>query len=423
MDNLLIKSAKIVFPGTPFCDREGDVLIKDGVITKIAADIKAEGNQQTVVDATGQYLAPGFFDMNVNFGEPGLETKEDMVSGYAAAAAGGFTGVAVRPNTQPPLHSRSEVALIVNRAKSLLVDVFPIGTISKNRRGEELAELYDMKLAGAVAFSDGDKPVQQAGLMSRALLYSKGFNGRIISYPEDVSVAAGAKMNEGVTSTYLGMRGNPNLAETLMVARDLYLAEYNHAPIHFATISTAGSVDLIRRAKAKGIPVTCEVAAHHLVMTDELVVGFDSNYKVSPPLRTAADRKALLKGLKDGTIDAIVSQHTPHEIEYKEVEYHIAAEGIIGLQTVLPLVIQAGLTVEQLVDKLAIGPRRVLGLPVPELKEGAAANLVLFDIDKEWHFDQQTNRSKSTNSPLFGHTLKGAVTMVINKRQTANTQL
>ncbi|WP_262246921.1 dihydroorotase [Parapedobacter soli] len=423
MDSLLIKSAKIVFPDTPFHGREMDVLIEGGVIAQIAGRIKADGNRQTVIDAKGQYLSPGFFDMNVNFGEPGLETKEDIVSGCAAAAAGGFTGVAVRPNTQPPLHSRSEVALIVNRARPLLVDVHPIGTISKKRMGEELAELYDMKLAGAIAFGDGDRPVQQAGLMSRALLYSKGFGGRIISYPEDISVAAGAKMNEGVTSTYLGMRGNPNLAEALMVARDLYLAEYNDAPIHFSTISTAESVDLIRRAKSKGLPVTCEVAVHHLVMTDELVAGFDSNYKVSPPLRTAKDQKALLKGIKDGTVDAIVSQHTPHEIEHKEVEYQIAAEGIIGLQTVLPLALSAGLTVEQLVDKLAIGPRRVLGLPIPEFGEGAVANMVLFDTSREWRFDQQTNQSRSSNSPLLGDTLKGAVTMVINKRQMANTQL
>lgn len=422
MDSLLIKSAKIIFPDTPFRDRELDVLVEDGMISKIASRIKAEGGSQTIVNAKGQYLGPGFFDMNVNFGEPGLETKEDVVSGCAAAAAGGFTGVAIRPNTHPPLHGRSEVALIVNRAKTLLVDVYPIGTISKKRAGEELAELYDMKLAGAIAFSDGDQPVQQAGLMSRALLYSKGFDGRIISYPEDSSVAAGAKMNEGVTSTYLGMRGNPNLAEALMVARDLYLAEYNDAPIHFSTISTAESVDLIRRAKAKGIAVTCEVAAHHLVMTDDLVAGFDSNYKVSPPLRTSADRKALLKGVKDGTVDAIVSQHTPHEIEYKQVEYQIAADGIIGLQTVLPLLVQAGLTVDQLIDKLAIGPRRVLGLPIPEFGEGAPANFVLFDTNSEWRFDQQTNRSKSSNSPLFGHTLKGAVTMVANNRQIVNVR-
>ena len=422
MDNLLIKSAKVAFPGTPFHDSEVDVLVENGVIAKMAPHIKVDRGKVTVFDAKGQYLAPGFFDMNVNFGEPGLEAKEDIRSGCAAAVAGGFTGVAVQPNTHPPVHSHSEVALIVSRAVTLPVDVFPIGAISKRREGEELAELYDMKLAGAIAFSDGDKPVQQAGLMSRALLYSKGFDGLILSYPEDASVAAGAKMNEGVTSTYLGMRGNPNLAEALMVARDLYLAEYNDAAIHFATISTAESVELIRRAKVKGTKVTCDVAAHHLVMTDELVAGFDSNYKVSPPLRTPNDRKALLKGVKDGTIDAIVSQHTPHEIEFKNVEYQIAAEGIIGLQTVLPLVLEAGLTNDQLIDKLAIGPRRVLGLPMPEFREGATANFIVFDTEIKWRFDKQSNRSKSGNSPLMGKELKGRVTMVVNKRQIVNTQ-
>jgi len=422
MDNLLIKSAKAAFPNSPFHDSEIDVLVEKGIITKIAPRIDIDAKRANVFDAKGQYLAPGFFDMNVNFGEPGLETKEDISSGCAAAVAGGFTGVAVHPNTHPPVHSRSEVALIVNRAKALPVDVYPIGAISKKREGGELAELYDMKLSGAIAFGDGNRPVQQAGLMSRALLYCKGFEGVILSYPEDASVAGGAKMNEGIVSTYLGMKGNPNLAEALMVARDLYLAEYNDAPIHFTTISTAQSVDLIRRAKSKGIRVTCDVAAHHLVMTDDLVMGFDSNYKMSPPLRTKADVRALRRGLKDGTVDAIVSQHTPHEIEFKQVEYQIAAEGIIGLQTVLPLVLKAGLTVDQIVDKLAVGPRRVLGLPIPELKEQESANLVLFDTEKTWQFDQHTNRSKSNNSPLMGAALKGKVTMVVNKRQIINTQ-
>ncbi len=422
MDNLLIKSAKIAFPNTPFQGKEVDVLIEKGIITKIASRIKGDSDKRKIFDAKGQYLAPGFFDMNVNFGEPGLETKEDILSGCAAAVAGGVTGVAVHPNTNPSIHSRSEVALLINRAKPLPVDVYPIGAISKKRDGNELAELYDMKLAGAVAFSDGDKPVQQAGLMSRALLYSKGFGGIILSYAEDTSVAGGAKMNEGTTSTYLGMKGNPNLAEALMVARDLYLAEYNDAPIHFTTISTAESVGLIRSAKARGIQVTCDVAAHHLVMTDDLIVGFDSNYKVSPPLRTQADVKALRKGVKDGTIDAIVSQHTPHEIEYKNVEYQIAADGIIGLQTLLPLVLDAGLTIDQLVDKLAIGPRRVLGLSVPAFQEQAEANFILFDPELKWRLDQHSNRSRSSNSPLMGSELKGKVTMVINKRQTINTQ-
>ncbi len=422
MDNLLIKSARIIFPNTPFHGKELDVLLNKGVITKIAKQIERGDDHPDVFDAKGQYLVPGFFDMNVNFGEPGLETKEDIFSGSAAALAGGVTGVAVYPNTHPPVHSRSEVALIVNRSAPLPVDVHPIGTISKKREGGELAELYDMKLAGAVAFCDGDKPVQQGGLMSRALLYSKGFEGLIISSPEDASVAAGGKMNEGPTSTYLGMKGNPNLAEALMVARDLYLAEYNDAPIHFTTISTAESVALIRNAKSGGIKVTCDVAAHHLVMKDSLVAGFDSNYKVSPPLRTQADVNALLEGLKDGTVDAIVSQHTPHEIEYKNVEYQIAADGIIGLQTLLPLTLEAGLTIDQLVDKLAVGPRRVLRLPLPEFREQAIANFILLDPEKKWRFDAETNRSKSSNSPLLGRELTGKVTMVVNKRQIINTQ-
>jgi len=420
MNNILIKSATVIFPHSAFHEREVDVLIENGTITQVAERIEPDGRRLTVVDAKGQYLAPGFFDLNVNFGEPGQEVREDIETGCAAAAAGGFTGVVVHPNTQPPVHSRSEVTLIVNRAESLLVDVHPMGCISKRREGGELAEMYDMKLAGAVAFSDGNRPVQQAGLMSRALLYCKGIDAKVVSYAEDASIAAGAKMNEGYWSTYLGMKGNPNLAEALMVARDLYLAEYNDAPIHFTTISTAESVELIRRAKARGIRVSCDVAAHHLVMTDDMVAQFDSNYKVSPPLRSKDDVKALRRGLKDGTIDAIVSQHTPLEVEAKQVEYQIAADGIIGLQTVLPLVLQAGLTVHQLVDKLAIGPRHVLNRPVPELKERAQANLVLFDPNAEWVFDERTNRSKSGNSPLMGKKLKGKVTLVINKRQIIN---
>lgn len=423
MDTLLITSAKVAFPDSPFYNDEVDVLVEKGKIITIAPRIQIDSKKINIFDARGQYIVPGFFDLNANFGEPGLETKEDILSGCAAAAAGGFTGVAVHPNTNPPVHSRSEVGLIVNRARDLLVDVHPVGAISKKRAGEELAELYDMKLAGAIAFSDGDRAVQQAGVMGRALLYSKGFGGLVISYPEDASVAGGAKMNEGVMSTYLGMKGNPNLAEALMVARDLYLAEYNDAPIHFTTISTAESVALIRDAKAKGVKVTCDVAAHHLVLIDDLVVGFDSNYKVSPPLRTKADVKALLKGLKDGVIDAIVSQHTPHEIEFKNVEYEIAANGMAGLQTVLPLVLEAGLTVHQLVEKLAIGPRNVVGLPIPELKEQEFANFVIVDTEGKWLFNRYTNRSKSANNPLMDKELKGKVTIVANKRQILNTQI
>ncbi|WP_104382589.1 dihydroorotase family protein [Sphingobacterium sp. HMA12] len=417
MKSLLITSVKVILPGNEYHQQTVDVFIDKGKIAQIGNTIKVADKNVETIDGTGKILSPGFFDLHANFGEPGLETKEDIRTGTAAAAAGGFTAVAVMPNTEPAIQSRSEVALVVNAAKGNIVDIHPIGAISKKREGKEMAELYDMKQNGAVAFSDGNRSVQQAGLMSRALLYAKGFEGLIFSHAEDESMAGGNKMNEGTMSTYLGMKGIPNLAESLMVSRDLYLAEYTEAPIHFASISTPEAVDLIKKAKAKGLRVTCDVAAHQLVFTDEDIIGFDSNYKVSPPLRTKADAKALIKGLKDGIIDAVVSQHTPQEIEFKNVEFHIAKNGIIGLQTVLPLLIRAGLTEEQIVHSLAVRPRQILGIAIPQIKAGAMANLVLFDPAKSWNFDEKTNKSKSKNSPLFGQTLKGAVELVINNNQ------
>ena len=412
MNKLLIQSVKIVDQQSKFHDQVTDVLIVDGVISEIGK--VTAGKQTQVLDGSGQFLAPGFFDMNVNFAEPGFETKEEIESGSLASAAGGFTGVAMMPNTDPPIHSKSEVAYVVNRSAGGLVDVFPLGSVSQKREGIELAELYDMKLAGAVAFTDGNRPLSDAGLMSRALLYSKGFDGLIMSYAEDKNLAAKGGMNEGLISTLLGMKGNPSLAEELMVIRDLYLAEYNDSRIHFSTITTEKSVNLVRQARKKGIKVTCDVAVHHLVFTDEILSGFDSNYKVKPPLRGASDVKALLAGLRDGTIDAIVSQHTPHEIEFKNVEFEIARNGIIGLQTVLPMALMAGLTPQLIVEKMAINPRRILNLPVPEINTGTKANLVMFDSTTEWVYNAQKNQSKSLNSPLLDQTLKGKVSMVYN---------
>lgn len=404
----------MVSPGHPLHHAQVDVLVKNGKIDQIGERITYDEKNLTTVDGKGAYLSVGFFDLNVNFGEPGLETKEDLQTGTAAAAAGGFTGVAVQPNTNPPIHSRSEVALIINSSKGNIVDVFPVGSLSKHRDGEELAELFDMKQTGAVAFSDGNRSVQQAGLMSRALLYARGFGGRIIAFAQDDSIAGGHQMNEGEVSTFLGMKGIPNLAESIMVSRDLFLAEYNQAPIHFGTLSTQESLSLIKKAKAKGLQVTCDVSAHHLVFTDEDVKGFDSHFKIMPPLRTKTDVKALIKALKEGVIDAVVSQHTPHEIEFKNVEFQIAKPGMIGSQTVLPLLLRAGLTPEQIVEKLSIGPRRVIGLELPEIKEGKEANLVLFSPTKKWIFDETTNLSKSSNSPLMGQELVGKVLAVVN---------
>ncbi len=414
--NLLIRSATILYSGSSFYQKKADVWIVDGVVKAIAESVTADAETQ-IVEADGHYLSPGFVDLNCNIGEPGQETKEDLQTGLKAAAAGGFTGVALMPDTEPPVHSKTQVEYLVNKSKGDLVNVYPLGALSVDRAGKDMAEMYDMYLSGAKAFTDGNKPVKDAGLMERALLYAHGFGALIFSYPEDVAIAGKAKVNEGVTSTLLGMKGIPSLAEELQIARDLYLAEYTDSAIHFSTISTARSVQLIRDAKAKGLKVSCDVAAHHLVLTDEALLGFDSQYKVKPPLRTSTDIHALLQGLNDGTIDAIVSQHTPHEKEYKEVEFEIAAFGIIGLQTALPLAIQAGLGAELIVEKLAIGPRKILKIADPMLEEGAAADLTLFDTNGSWTLDKDTNRSRSSNSPLMGQNLKGKVLLTCNNAQ------
>lgn len=417
MKNLLIQSVTVLHPESPFNGQTVDVLISNGKIAEIGKKIDGSNKNASIFDAKGQFLSPGFLDINANFGEPGLETKEDMETGCATAAAGGFTAVALMPNTQPPIHSKAEVSYLLNKSQNHLVDILPIGSISHHREGKEMAEMFDMQKSGAIAFSDGNKPVSNAGLMSRALLYTKSFNGLIFSYAEDQDIAAKGKMNEGVMSTFLGMKGNPSLAEELMVSRDLYLAEYNEARIHFSTISSLRSVDLIRKAKKVGVKVTCDVAAHHLVLSEDNLEGFDSQYKVKPPLRTKADQKALIAGLKDGTIDAIVSQHTPHEIEFKDVEFEIASYGIIGLQTVLPLALKAGLSTEMIVEKLAISPRKLLGIAIPGFDLGISANFILINPIEKWTLNEKSNKSKSYNSPFMGQELTGKVNLVYNNEQ------
>ncbi|GGH00682.1 dihydroorotase [Mucilaginibacter phyllosphaerae] len=412
--NLLIKSATVVDPASPFNNKVADILIEKGIITKIAKAIDADVKS---VDAGGQYVAPGFFDLNCNIGELGLEVKEDLQTGTAAAAAGGYTGIALMPNTQPPVHSKAEVEYLLNRAKGNLVDIYPLGAISANREGKDMAEMFDMFKSGAKAFTDGNHPVQDAGLMERAMLYVQNFGAKVISYPEDTSIAGKAKVNEGIVSTMLGMKGIPALAEELMIARDLYLAEDTGSEIHFTTISTQHAVELIRDAKRKGIKVTCDVAVHNLVLTDDALMGFDSLYKVKPPLRTQKDVDALLAGLQDGTIDAVVTQHTPHEIEFKDVEFEVAEYGIIGLQTALSLLVGLGLPAALIVEKLSVNPRKILKVDAAVLAEGAPANLVVFGMDAGWEYGRAVNRSKSYNSPFIGQNLKGKVLLTCNNNQ------
>lgn len=413
LNNIIIKSCTIVDPNSLHHNQQCDVLIENGIIVKIGENLTTNAS---IIDGKGKFLAPGFFDMNVSLGEPGLETKEDFKTGSKAAMAGGFTGLAVMPHNNPTTDSKSQIEFLINKAKGNLVDIYPYGTISQKREGKDLAEMYDMQQSGAIAFTDGDKAIQDAGLMERALLYAKGFDALILSYAEDFSIAGKAKMNEGAMSTLLGMKGIPNLAEELMIIRDLYLAAYTNARVHFSTISTAHAVELIADAKKKGVKVSCDVAAHHLVLTDQAVAGFDSNYKVKPPLRTDEDVQALIKGIKDGVIDGVVSQHQPQEIEFKQVEFEIAKYGIIGLQTTLPLLFKAGLTQQQIVEKLAIAPRQILGLAVPVVEEGKTANCVLFN-DSEWLYNTQNNYSKCANTPFLNQKLKGKVWLTCNNQQ------
>jgi len=414
--NLFIKGITIADPNSEFNQQTCDIQVEHGKITAISKQLTPNKGDQ-VFEAAGLFLSPGFFDLNCAVGDPGLETKEDLATATATAKAGGFTALAVLPYAKPVVQSKGQVEYILNKVKGNLVDVYPIGAISINLEGKELAELYDMKNAGAVAFSDADRPLADDGFMSRALQYAQGFEALLMVYPENKSIAGKAQIHESKNSILLGMKGLPALAEEMHIARDIYLATYHNSPIHISTISTAGSVALIKRAKKDGVKITCDVAAHQLVFTEDLLNDFDSNYKVKPPLRHKTDGKALLAGLKDGTIDAICTQHRPHEIEFKDVEFEQAAFGIIALQTALPLLLKAGLSADLIAEKLSINPRKLLALPVSTINVGETANFTAYNPTKEWTFDVDSNESKSYNSPLLGQTLTGQVQLVYNNNQ------
>ncbi|MGY3052289.1 dihydroorotase [Pedobacter sp. UYEF25] len=417
--NILVKNAAIISPGSRFHNRVADIRVDEGKISEIGKLHPIDAEE--VFDAKGAYLSPGFFDLNCAFGDPGFETKEDMETVTAAAMAGGFTGLALLPQTEPVIQSKSQVAYVVNKAKDNLVNIYPLGAISQKLQGQELAEMFDMQRAGAIAFTDGDTPLQDDGFMNRALQYAKGCNALLMVFPENTSIAGKAQINESKNSVLLGMKGLPALAEEMHIARDIFLAKYNDCKIHISCISTAGAVSLIREAKSQGIQITCDVAAHQLVFTEDLLADFDSNYKVKPPLRGKSDIDALIVGLKDGTIDAICSQHRPEEIEHKDVEFEIAHYGIIALQTVLPLLLQAKLSPNLIVEKLSINSRKLLSLDIPSVDEGESANFVIFDVNKAWTLNSITNRSKSSNSPLINQMLTGAVIFAANNNKQFNS--
>lgn len=419
--DLLLKNGTILHADTGEM-LKADILIRDGIITKIAPDISA--GTLPIEDCTDRLISMGWMDMHVHLREPGFEYKETIETGCRAAAFGGFTAVACMPNTNPPTHTRDVVEFIVMRGQQTPVDVYPIGCVSKDRAGKELAEMADMKAGGAVAFSDDGSPVESAGMMRHALEYAAMLDLPIINHEEDLTLNPHGQMHEGAVSTRLGLTGIPALAEEVMIARDIMLSEFTRGHIHVAHISTAKAVDLVRQAKAKGIPITTEVCTHHFTLTDEAVeeMNYDTHTKMHPPLRTAADVVAMKEGLRDGTIDVICTDHAPHASYEKEVEYIAAPFGILGLETAWGLtgreIIEKGvLDVAEAVFKLSVAPRQILRIPLPHIAVGAPANLTIFDAKTRWTFEAKHIHSKSKNTPFVGTELVGKAHAIYNKKQ------
>ena len=412
--SLVIKSGRVIDPAQGL-DEALDVLIQDGRIAKLGKGL----NGEETVDARGKIVCPGFIDMHTHLREPGREDEETIASGSAAAAAGGFTAICCMANTNPVNDNQAVTDFILHQAKTLaLISVYPIGAITKGLKGEEMAEFGDLKAAGCVAFSDDGRPVMNSNLMRRALEYTGMLNLPLIEHCEDLNLSDSGVMNEGFTSTRLGFRGIPAAAEEVMVARNIILAEMTGGRLHIAHVSTAGSTRLIREAKSRGVRVSGEVCPHHFALSEEALASFDTNLKMNPPLRSAEDVAALKQGLVDGTLEAIASDHAPHAVSEKEVEFDYAVTGIVGLETAVSLSLyelyhKGVLPLPDLVARFTAGPAGILGLKKGCLAEGSDADLTLLDLEKEVLVDPSKSRSKSRNTPFSGWKLKGAPWMTL----------
>ena len=408
----LIKGGRIIDPSQQI-DKIADLLIEDGKVKSIGDSLVDEVTE--VLDAGGLIVAPGFIDLHVHLREPGEEYKEAIASGAAAAVAGGFTSICAMPNTKPVNDNASVTRFIIDKAREAgLARVYPVGAITRESNGEELAEMAEMKEAGAVAVSDDGRPVMDAQVMRHAMEYARDHCLILVDHCQDLHLAAGGVMNEGRYSTLLGLKGMSRAAEDSHVARDIMLAELTGARVHIAHISTAGSVEMVRRAKRQGLAVTCEVTPHHLALTDSAVVGFDTNTKVSPPLRSEEDRAALIEGVRDGTIDAIATDHAPHHSDEKMFEYDRAPFGVVGLETALGVALtvlyhSGAVSLARIVEMLTIGPARAFSLPGGRLAIGSPADITVFDSNREWTVDPLVFKSKSRNTSFAGWRLRGSV--------------
>jgi len=418
---------KIVFSGgtilDPWTGREerADILVINGKIERIGR-IDPNTIDAEVINVSGQWIVPGLMDMHAHLREPGREDEETLETGARAAMAGGFTSLCCMPNTSPPIDGREGIRFIKEKTQDFLVEIHPIAAISKGLKGDELTEMAELVSLGAVAFSDDGNPVINSEIMRRALEYTRMFGVPVIDHCEDTNLSQQGVMNEGYWSTRLGFKGIPAISEEIMVARDLLLAEFTGGRIHIAHVSTKGSVQLIQRAKERGVNVTCEVCPHHFSLTDEAVRTFNTNLKVKPPLRTEEDVEALKEALKEDIIDIIATDHAPHSIEEKEVEFDAAPFGMLGLETALGLAItqlveENVLSLSDLITKMAVNPRKILGLEENPIKEGYQANFTILDPQKEWVVRVSDFKSKSRNSPFDGWKLKGKVFGVFNKGQ------
>lgn len=414
---ILINNVTIADPQSPFHLQTLSVFIDAGIIKQIAPNINEPADE--IIDAKNAFISPGFTDIFAHAADPGFEHNETLASLADAAIAGGYTTVAVLPNTNPVVDKKTTVSYIKNTAANLPVHVCSMGAVSKQIEGKELAEMYDMKSAGAVAFTDGIKPVQNAGLLLKALQYVKAFNGVIIQVPIDTSIGANGLMHEGITSTRLGLPGIPAMAEELIVARDIKLSRYTDSHVHFTGVSSPKSLEYINRAKEGGLKVTCSVTPYHLYFCDEDLLNYDTNLKVNPPLRSKEDMIALRRAVMNGTVDAIASHHIPQDWDSKTIEFEYAKEGMISLQTALfcLVTILPDISPEQVVNLFSIHPRKILSLPQTIIEVGATAECTLWSKIGTTTLTLENNKSKSNNSPFMNKTLQGGIIAVVNKNQ------
>ena len=414
--DVLLKNATVIDALSQHHLRAKDIFISEGIIQKIADHISSEKNT-TVVNADGAYVSIGWTDIFSDFSDAGFEHRETLETGAEAALHGGFTKVLVVPNTKPAIDNKSQAAYIAEKSKSLPIQIFPLGAISRNIDGQALAEMYDMRDAGAAAFSDGLHPVQSAGLFLKALQYVKAFNGILVQQPFDASIGTHGLINEGIISTRLGLQGLPAISEELMIMRDIELLRYTASRLHITGISSAKSVELIANAKKEGLDVTCSVTPYHLFFTDEDLQTYDTNLKTNPPLRTKNDREVLRRAVLDGTIDAVASHHFPLHYDDKTIEFEYAKNGMIGLQTAYALVQESlpNADAERISALFSTNPAKIFGIKNPKIEEGEKADLTVFHPKKNTVFTRDNNKSKSQNSPLFGKTLTGRVLATISK--------